>query len=285
MSDHRFDIVDAQIHLTRDLGREQILWSLEALGIDSVIIDEFWGVTPELRIQPGDLLADGRTRPLSPTAQAMALDQPARVSYLQRVEPRDPLLEQVMTLLGASEGCRAVRLTLLNAGDRAGFGDGSFDRVFDLAVRNDLAVCVMGPDIATVADVIDRFGDLRLVLDHCGWARSAAHWDAVLTTAALPQVGMKWSHTSRAFANVAGPGGDVTATTEREFLRALDAFGPERLMWASDVTQEETSWAELLAFVTHHPTLSVGDKEWVLGRAARTTFRWPATPTPSTLET
>jgi L-fuconolactonase len=285
LSSHRFDIVDAQVHLTRDLGCEQILWSLEALGINSVIIDEFWGVTPELRIQPGDLLADGRSRPLSPTAQAMALDQPDRVSYLQRIEPHDPLLEEVMALLGASDGCRAVRLTLLNAADRAGFGDGSFDRVFELAIRNDLALCVMGPDITTVADVIGRFGGLRLVLDHCGWTRSAAHWDAVLGTAALAQVSMKWSHTSRAFANVAGPGGDITTTTEREFLRALDAFGPQRLMWASDVTQEQSSWAELLAFVTHHPTLSPGDKEWVLGRAARTIFDWPASSTPPLLET
>jgi len=275
MSVDRFDVVDAQIHLTGELGREQILWSLEALGISGVIIDEFWGVTPELRILPGDLLADGRSRPLSPIAQAMAIEQPDRVSYVQRVEPLDPLLGEVMSLLGASEGCRAVRLTLLNGHDRAGFADGSFDRVFELAVRNDLAVCVMGPDIATVADVIGRFGDLRLVLDHCGWARNATHWDAVLATAAMPQVSMKWSHTSRAFANVAGPDGDPTATTDREFLRALDAFGPERVLWASDVTQEDRPWAELLAFVTHHPTLSRGDKEWVLGRAARTTFRWP----------
>jgi hypothetical protein len=247
MSVDRFDVVDAQIHLTGELGREQILWSLEALGISGVIIDEFWGVTPELRILPGDLLADGRSRPLSPIAQAMAIEQPDRVSYVQRVEPLDPLLGEVMSLLGASEGCRAVRLTLLNGHDRAGFADGSFDRVFELAVRNDLAV----------------------------WARNATHWDAVLATAAMPQVSMKWSHTSRAFANVAGPDGDPTATTDREFLRALDAFGPERVLWASDVTQEDRPWAELLAFVTHHPTLSRGDKEWVLGRAARTTFRWP----------
>ena len=77
--------------------------------------------------------------------------------------------------------------------------------------------------------------------------------------------------------------------TGREFLRALDAYSPERVMWASDVTEEQTSWHDLLAFVTHHPTLSDGDKQKVLGATARSVLRWPAplaaTPADTTTDT
>ena len=262
-----FDVVDTQVHLTRELGREQILHSLDALGITSVVIDEFWGVTPELRVMPGDLLSSGLTRPLSPTAQAMAFESPDRVSYLQRVERQDPLLREVISLLGASDGCRGIRAMLLNRDERAAFADGRYDEIFTLAVQNDLAVCVLAPDVSTLPEVALRFPELRIVLDHCGWARHAAHWQEILDVARLSQVSLKWSHAARAF-------GDE-ATIAREFLRALDAFGVERVLWASDVTQDERSWHDLLAFVTHHPTLSHADKQWVLGRSAREVFRWP----------
>ncbi len=277
----RFDIVDAQIHLTRELGRDAILHAMDALGITGVVIDEFWGLTPQLRVLPGDLLPSGLSRPLSPTAQAMSIESPQRVSYLQRVERQDPLLAQVMSLLGASAGCRAVRVVLLNAGERSAFSTGGYDQVLSLAVAHDLAVCVLGADLAGLPGLFERHADVRIVLDHCGWARNAGHWQQILDTAALPQVSLKWSHTARAFSKVASPGEDLGSVTAREFLRALDAYGVGRVMWASDVTQENASWHDLLAFVTHHPTLSDGDKQWVLGRAARDVLRWPA-PTTAT---
>lgn len=280
----RLDILDAQIHLTRELGRDAILHAMDALGITGVVVDEFWGLTPQLRVLPGDLLPSGLSRPLSPTAQAMAIEHPDRVSYLQRVERHDPLLPEVMALLGASQGCRAVRVVLLSADDRSAFAGGGYDQVLDLAVRHDVAVCVMGPDLAGLPGLLARHPDLRLVLDHCGWARNAGHWQQVLGAAALEQVALKWSHTARAFGNVAAPGEDVEGVTGREFLRALDAYSPERVMWASDVTQEHTSWHDLLAFVTHHPTLSDGDKAQVLAGTARRVLRWPAPAGPTTSE-
>ncbi|MDQ2849249.1 MAG: amidohydrolase [Actinomycetota bacterium] len=278
-----YDIVDAQVHLTRDFGPEQIRHSMEALGIRSVMIDEFWGVTPEFRVQPGELFGDGLTRPVSPTAHAMALETPDRISYLQRVERRDPLLREVMALLGASQGARAVRVTLHNTQEREGFSNGAYDEVFQLAVEHDLPLCVLGPDVTTLAAILQRFPALRIVLDHCGWPRHEQHWRQILAAAELPTVVLKWSHTGRAVNKIAGidadaPGSELDETLLREFDRALDRFGAQRIMWASDVTQEKRSWAQLLAFVTHHRTLPESDKQWVLAGTARDVFSWPATP-------
>jgi L-fuconolactonase len=135
-------------------------------------------------------------------------------------------------------------------------------------------VCLLDPHPEVLPNVFDRFPELRLVLDHCGYVHDAEQWDKVLRAASLPRLSMKWSHTARAIANIASREDQATAKS-REFLRALDAYGVERIMWASDVTTQKESWHDLLGFVSHHPTLSQGDKEWVLGRTAREVFQWP----------
>ncbi|MDQ6698547.1 MAG: amidohydrolase [Actinomycetota bacterium] len=274
MEDHQpFDIVDTQVHITTEMTADRILTSMDALGINSVIIDEFWTIDG-YRVMPSDLLADGTVRPVSPYAHAAAIQYPERVAYLQRVERRDPHLAEAMTLLASSPGCRAVRIVILSGAERASFTDGSYDNVLSLAQAHDLPICVLGVDAVALPAVATRFPDLQIVLDHCGWPRSPDHWEDVLRLSAQPNVSMKWSHASRAFRHA----DDYHESRQREFLRAIEAFGIERIMWASDVTQDESSnsWAELLSFVRDNPSLSRNDKEWILGRAARRLYRWDA---------
>lgn len=272
-----FDVVDAQVHLTLDMDERRILDSMDALGIRSVLLDEFWYITDQLQGMPCAPLPGGGFRPLSPYAQAAALRRPDRFSYTQRVERRDPELPAVMRLLAASPGCRSLRLLLLTSEQRTAFGAGGYDEVLSHAQSSALPVSVLGVDVATLPAVTGRFPQLQIVLDHAGWPRSPQHWEQILQTGALPTVFLKWSHPSRAFG---GGGGNPADSIQREFLRALEAFGVERVLWASDITQDESgaSWAELLGFVRDNPALSVGDKEWVLSRTARSLFGWDAPP-------
>ena len=59
---------------------------------------------------------------------------------------------------------------------------------------------------------------------------------------------------------------------------AVDAFGKERVMWASDhsVNQRGESWADLLYGVKACPLLSAEELEWVLGKALRGWIGWAA---------
>ena len=72
-------------------------------------------------------------------------------------------------------------------------------------------------------------------------------------------------------------------------LKVLEAFGPERVMWASDHTQSKNhhSWAESLYYLRDSSELSASDKEWLLGRSVRTILKWskPATHLISKLKT
>jgi predicted TIM-barrel fold metal-dependent hydrolase len=58
--------------------------------------------------------------------------------------------------------------------------------------------------------------------------------------------------------------------------RAVDAFGANRVMWASDfsVNQRGESWAELLFGVRGCPLLSEAEKALVLGGALREWVGW-----------
>ena len=70
----------------------------------------------------------------------------------------------------------------------------------------------------------------------------------------------------------------------RPFLRkALNAFGSERIMWASDYTvardQNGNSWAQCLYYLLDSDALSATEKEWLLGRSLRRALNWsPASP-------
>jgi predicted TIM-barrel fold metal-dependent hydrolase len=59
--------------------------------------------------------------------------------------------------------------------------------------------------------------------------------------------------------------------------RAIDAFGAERVIWASDHTViQDHTWADLLYCIRDHPEIEPTEKEWILGRSLRKILDWPA---------
>ena len=80
------DIVDSQVHLGPG-GAAEMLAAMNALGIKSVLIDEYWLGTPG---DPGYRVGEGAFRTTSPTAELAAWTYPGRFSYLVRVDPTDP---------------------------------------------------------------------------------------------------------------------------------------------------------------------------------------------------
>lgn len=268
------DIVDAQLHNSLELGLDEMLAAMDALGIQSVLLDELWGRNENDHGTPCIEFEGGGYRPLSPYAQAAALRFPARFSFLQRVRRQDPQLSSLMALLGTSPGCRSVRVVVRDTLERQAFASGGYDELLKLAQLNQLPISVHGTDMGELLrDVAPRFPDLSFVIDHCGWIRTQAQWDDVLALAKHRNTWLKWSHAHRSFSRLGGEPGDAI---QQALLQALDAFGPDRLLWAGDVTHEETHapWGRLLSFMQDNAALSQSDKEWILGKTARRVFRW-----------
>ncbi len=96
----------------------------------------------------------------------------------------------------------------------------------------------------------------------------------VLAVSRFENVSMKWAYAPMRFSTQPYPFVDARPSLET----ALEAFGPRRLMWASDFTEQAShhTWAEDLFSMRDWMGLSAGDREWILGRTARETLSWPA---------
>jgi len=267
------DIVDAQLHLSPDPGLGAVTTAMDALGIRSVLFDELWGRNERGRSTPCIEFGDVAARQVSPLAHAAALQDPARFGWLQRVTRHDPAFPEWVALLAAS-GCRALRVVTFDKDECARFADGGYDELLSLAQEHQLPLCLLARDVGALLEATaPRFPRLQFVVDHCGWVRKEQHWRDVLALARLDNVWLKWSHFHRAF----GDGVVAAEGVQRALRQALGAFSAQRILWAGDVTHEETSatWAQLLFFLLHNPAASDLEREWLLGRTARAVFRWP----------
>ena len=297
------DIVDTQVHMGPG-GAEARLAAMDALGVASVLIDEWWGgwwgTKPG---EPAYCVGNGAVRTTSPTAELASWTYPGRFSYLVRVDPEDPEIRNVVRFARDSSFARALRIaTPLPRSQLAVFADGGYDSIFAAASEFDLPVFVslLGHS-ELLCRYLEKFPRTKVIIDHCGMPPSVSmvptivhleslpdserYWselagapledsfDKVLRLARWPNVALKWAHAPSRL-NAAG----YPNQGARPFLRkAIDGFGAERIMWASDVTVNPTgeTWAELLYAIKDNPDLSNDERAYILGGSARQWLDWP----------
>jgi predicted TIM-barrel fold metal-dependent hydrolase len=286
------DIVDSQIHLFMTMDDEDAVRIMDHIGIRSALIDEAWDFgdqaatgTPDEggELMPAFRLPNGAWRPIAPGGITASLRRPDRFGYFLRINPEDPDLDHVMRETAASPGGKAFRLDVRTPQEVRAYAEGQRRELFRTAERLAMPVfiCTMGraPDFE---QYIRDCPSLPVIFDHCGVPQSAEDFDRLLALAAYPNVFVKWCHAPLMFQARAFP----FVETRPWLARALDGFGRERLMWASDFTAVDYgakvrnepglayNWAEALFHMRCNPELSEGDLEWVLGRTARTVLNW-----------
>jgi predicted TIM-barrel fold metal-dependent hydrolase len=286
------DIVDAQVHINRGMV-EPTLLAMDALGIRSVLIDDFWLDLENYTAQqdPGYRLANGAWRPAWPQAELASILHPDRFAYFVRLNRVDPQLESVMRVIGSSPHARAFRLLAVWTLEEAEvFVNGGYEPLLDIAQDIGLPVCMSIPGyVEYLPRYLRKYPKLSFVVDHLGMglenhphgrakaeearAVSLGYFDEVLKLAEHPNVAIKWSHVQR---GLKAP--DYPYEAARPFLRrAIQAFGADRILWASDNTViPEHAWADMLYAIKDNPELSQEEKAWILGRSARRILNWPA---------
>lgn len=276
------DIVDAQVHANM-LGTETTLAIMDALGIAAVLFDEFDSFTPQ-GLLPGYPMANGAFRCVGPNAEAAAIRYPERFAFLMRVDPTDPGLESWVDTLTAAPGFKALRTTIFTPAEGAVFEDGGHDRLLKIARAHGLPVFVTCPGrVPHLAQYVQRFPDVQFAIDHCGAAFDAppgqAGIDDAVAMASYANVAYKWAHAASFLSTEPYPFADL----EPKLRRAVDAFGPQRVMWASDytVTRHRATWAETLFSIRDATYLSAAEKACLLGGTARQILKWPAVQTNS----
>lgn len=178
----------------------------------------------------------------------------------------------------ASKGVRGFRLHSRGTGAQQWVDDAGMATVWQTAREEGLSVCpLINPsDIVYVDALCKKYPGTPVVVDHfarvgisgtivpgeldalCGLAR---YRDVHVKTSAFYALGKKQA-----------PYTDLAPMIRR----VVDAYGPERLMWASDCpyqVQGEHSYEASIALIRDRlDFLSAADKQWILGKTAERVF-------------
>jgi len=139
-------------------------------------------------------------------------------------------------------------------------------------------MCFVFGNLKRLDQIAQKHPGLKAIVDHAGrnprGAKDEEAWadlPELLALARHPNISVKVSSlpcfTTQPYPypNLHGP------------IRAIyDAFGPQRMIWGSDITRLTVSYADnLRLFQEGLPFLSAEDKSWILGRAVAKICGWP----------
>ena len=303
------EIIDAQVHLNQLVPDWQTLpidtliaagiQAMDAVGIDKVLIGETHGFSPKM-LPVGEELPNGAVRTTYPFSERAVELHPDRFVYHTRVDSRDPELERIMSEVHSRPGALCIRIVPVpQTGEVARLEQGEYNALFAAAERYQVPVFAWVPGRAHLLEpYARRFPKLQFIVDHCGvgvaplrigrlpvtmatsltpiLADRVKELDRVCKLAQYANIALKWCHAPGLLSEQDYPYPDLMP----HLRRAIDAFGVERIMWASDYTvardQNGNSWSQCLYYLLDADDLSSSEKEWLLGRSLRRALNWSA---------
>jgi predicted TIM-barrel fold metal-dependent hydrolase len=130
--------------------------------------------------------------------------------------------------------------------------------------------------VAKIGAIAERHPRLRVIVDHMGlnvqWKGKdlAPGIDQLLKFARLENVGVKVSCLP-CYVDEPYP----YPTLHPQIRRVVDAFGPQRIFWGTDLSQSPCSYRQNITLFTEAlDFLSASDKEWIMGKALAQWLRW-----------
>jgi L-fuconolactonase len=193
-----------------------------------------------------------------------------------RVDPLDPAAPDHLTQL-TEQGFRGVRLS--PAADAAGdwITGPSMPPLWKRCESLKVPMTLLMP-ITRVPDaqkLIEKYPDLTVVVDHMADS-PLDHPDELenlLALARYPRVFVKISHTW-SLSSQSYPWLDA----QQQVKRVYEAFGPKRLMWATDwpIAKERATYAQRLDVVRDKMEfLNSTDKSWILSKTIERVWPFP----------
>jgi L-fuconolactonase len=287
-------IIDAQIH---DVGPYWDWLGANAEVQSKVMGEVMIGYLDALGVSSVVLFPGGH----SPHADWLSRELPDRFTFVPHISPEDDV-EAVAQAAAAHPGIAGLRALVgwpLDGSEVKRLEEGVWDAVFAACERHAVPVFLFITGwLPQAARVAERFPGLRLIIDHLGLRQPPmdtadeppfANLPHLLDLARFPQVCVKLCGLP-ALSAEAFPYRDVWPA-----LRAItDAFGADRLMWASDTTRfigrigigrhqnpatledypGKHTYAESLLFIREAEVLTADEKAAILGGTAARVLDW-----------
>ena len=274
------DIVDSQLHLWAadtparpwppgragdaqrpyPVDRHALLFQMDLAGVRRAVL-----VPPSWEGDRNDLALEA------------ARAHPVRFAVMGRLALRDPGSRELVAGWRQQPGMLGMRFTFHNPANLPPLLDGSADWIWPAAERAGVPLMVgMAGHLDLLEGIAARHPGLTLTIDHFGLdrGRGARMWDDVPAVCALarhPNVAVKVSG-APSLSREGYPFRDV-----HQGLRAIvEAFGPRRAFWGTDLTRMPCTYYECIALFTEHlPWLTGEDLAWVMGRGVCDWLGWP----------
>jgi L-fuconolactonase len=175
-------------------------------------------------------------------------------------------------------GMHGLRLIFNSPEKQASLIDGNVDWIWAAAERADVPVMLLIPGaVPKVAEIAQRFPGLRLCVDHLGIPRGAKnsaafeHLPQLLDLARYPTVSVKAGGLPAYSTVDAYP----YPSLHGPLRQVYDAFGPERIFWATDLSRMTVAYSEVVTMFTEGIAwLSEADKRLIMGEAVCRWLDW-----------
>ena len=231
------------------------------------------GVEKAVIVQPIHYLYDNRY-----VADCLARF-PGRFAAVCLVDPKEPAAPDQLEELVRGRGFGGMRLHLSRQEDPSALAASDQDPLWRRVEELSVCLIVLGraTELPALEPIVDRFPDVKVVLDHLGGppvGEEPTHplLGNVLRMARYPNVYVKVSNMNR-ISKVPYPHRD----THDMVRRIYDAFGPERLMWGTDFPHVLTAggYVHALELVRDElDFLTNEDKDWLFNRTVRKVWKF-----------
>lgn len=263
-------IVDSQIHIWQNgkmssHHRQDATYSIAdavaemaSAGVDGAVIHP-----PSAFGEPSNAYAVEAVR-----------QHPDKFCILGHFDLQSPDRENIVAHWHERPGMRGFRFTLSEPHQKSWWTDGSLDWFWAASEKADMRIGLLasGANIAALGSIARRYPGLKLHVDHIGrgGGRAAEKDDAayadlpeMLALAKLPNVAVKLSG-APSTSSEAYPYKNIHG-----YMRQIiEAFGPERCFWGTDITRMPISYRQCATMFTEEmPWLKGRDLELVMGAA------------------
>jgi L-fuconolactonase len=274
-------IVDSQVHLwgadTPDrpwppgraaqaqkpypVTKEALLLQMDLAGVRRIVI-----VPPSWEGDRNDLALEA------------ARLYPDRFAVMGRIALEKPESQALLADWKKQPGMLGMRFTFHTELQRPWLTDGTANWLWPAAEKAGIPLMVLVPRSLDVLDrIAERHPGLKLIIDHVGLNRLQKGPNVfedlprVCSLAKHPNVAVKASGMP-SLSNEGYPFPDL----HPHIRRLIDAFGPRRTFWGTDLTRMPCTYYECITLFTEHlPWLKGEDLEWVMGRGVCAWLGWP----------
>jgi len=206
---------------------------------------------------------------------------PTRFGVMGRIPLENPKSAALLPRWRDQPGMLGVRVTFNTPQTLKWLSDGTADWFWPVAERNGLPVMFLAfGSVHLFGPIAQRYPGLPLIIDHMGVNTAIAKegkmtekiGDAV-ALAKYPNVSIKMSNLVNASLEPY-PFRDLTPHLQR----VIDAYGPRRCYWGTDLTNTQFTRVSYRQRITHFTEelkfLSESDKDWIMGRAILERLKW-----------